>query len=139
MHRAILCRPCPDQPASTAWQAGRAAGSWWSEKNGWGGRIRTYDTRYQKPMPYHLATPQSQSWRNVATNAGVIKPEQNPISIICLFARGRCRLGGKTVSLRTGLRPPRCCSAPETRRRLPHLQHYQTAQNRQARFLTSAL
>ena len=27
--------------------------------NGWGGRIRTYDTRYQKPMPYHLATPQS--------------------------------------------------------------------------------
>ena len=25
---------------------------------GWGGRIRTYDTRYQKPMPYHLATPQ---------------------------------------------------------------------------------
>ena len=27
-------------------------------KNGWGGRIRTYDTRYQKPMPYHLATPQ---------------------------------------------------------------------------------
>ena len=26
-------------------------------KVGWGGRIRTYDTRYQKPMPYHLATP----------------------------------------------------------------------------------
>ncbi len=26
---------------------------------GWGGRIRTYDTRYQKPLPYHLATPQS--------------------------------------------------------------------------------
>lgn len=25
---------------------------------GWGGRIRTYDTRYQKPLPYHLATPQ---------------------------------------------------------------------------------
>ena len=25
---------------------------------GWGGRIRTYGTRYQKPMPYHLATPQ---------------------------------------------------------------------------------
>ena len=28
------------------------------EVRGWGGRIRTYDTRYQKPMPYHLATPQ---------------------------------------------------------------------------------
>ena len=25
---------------------------------GWGGRIRTYGTRYQKPLPYHLATPQ---------------------------------------------------------------------------------
>ena len=25
---------------------------------GWGGRIRTYDARYQKPLPYHLATPQ---------------------------------------------------------------------------------
>src|SRR6056297_489091 len=28
------------------------------ERTGWGGRIRTYDTRYQKPMPYRLATPQ---------------------------------------------------------------------------------
>jgi hypothetical protein len=28
------------------------------ENIGWGGRIRTYGTRYQKPMPYHLATPQ---------------------------------------------------------------------------------
>ena len=27
-------------------------------KAGWDGRIRTYDTRYQKPMPYHLATSQ---------------------------------------------------------------------------------
>ena len=26
---------------------------------GWGGRIRTYGTRDQNPMPYHLATPQS--------------------------------------------------------------------------------
>ena len=25
---------------------------------GWGGRIRTYGTRDQNPMPYHLATPQ---------------------------------------------------------------------------------
>ena len=30
-------------------------------KDGWGGRIRTYDTRYQKPMPYHLATPHQYS------------------------------------------------------------------------------
>lgn len=33
-----------------------------SGKPGWGGRIRTYGTRYQKPLPYHLATPQ-QVWR----------------------------------------------------------------------------
>jgi hypothetical protein len=26
--------------------------------SGWGGRIRTYGTRYQKPLPYRLATPQ---------------------------------------------------------------------------------
>jgi hypothetical protein len=25
---------------------------------GWGGRIRTCECRYQKPVPYHLATPQ---------------------------------------------------------------------------------
>lgn len=28
---------------------------------GWGGRIRTYDTRYQKPLPYRLATPQQRA------------------------------------------------------------------------------
>jgi site-specific DNA recombinase len=27
-------------------------------QNGWGGRIRTCECRYQKPVPYHLATPQ---------------------------------------------------------------------------------
>ena len=26
--------------------------------NGWGGRIRTYECRLQKPVPYRLATPQ---------------------------------------------------------------------------------
>ena len=29
-----------------------------SVQSGWGGRIRTYECRHQKPMPYHLATPQ---------------------------------------------------------------------------------
>ena len=28
---------------------------------GWDGRIRTYDTLYQKQMPYHLATSQQRS------------------------------------------------------------------------------
>src|SRR5438552_18621729 len=27
---------------------------------GWGGRIRTYECRIQRPVPYHLATPQYQ-------------------------------------------------------------------------------
>jgi hypothetical protein len=27
--------------------------------NGWGGRIRTCECRYQKPVPYRLATPHS--------------------------------------------------------------------------------
>ena len=43
-------------------------------KVGWGGRIRTYDTRYQKPMPYHLATPQSPEWSNLATKSLAINP-----------------------------------------------------------------
>src|SRR3984893_558306 len=29
-------------------------------ENGWGGRIRTYECRIQRPVPYHLATPQYQ-------------------------------------------------------------------------------
>jgi hypothetical protein len=29
-----------------------------SGKSGWGGRIRTSGCRYQKPVPYRLATPQ---------------------------------------------------------------------------------
>ena len=37
-------RPCPRLPDCPG--------------TGWGGRIRTYGTRYQKPLPYHLATPQ---------------------------------------------------------------------------------
>ena len=28
------------------------------DDEGWGGRIRTCECRYQKPVPYHLATPQ---------------------------------------------------------------------------------
>ena len=46
------------QPSETTQQF-----SWWSgiagfvKLFGWGGRIRTFDTRYQKALPYHLATP----------------------------------------------------------------------------------
>ncbi len=31
---------------------------WVVIKNGWGGWIRTNEWRYQKPLPYRLATPQ---------------------------------------------------------------------------------
>src|SRR5688572_6703161 len=30
-----------------------------SLNSGWGGRIRTFECRCQRPVPYHLATPQS--------------------------------------------------------------------------------
>src|SRR5688572_3728754 len=30
-------------------------------RNGWGGRIRTSEWRLQRPLPYHLATPQDSS------------------------------------------------------------------------------
>lgn len=30
-------------------------------RGGWGGWIRTNECRHQKPMPYHLATPQHYS------------------------------------------------------------------------------
>ena len=34
------------------------------KKFGWGARIRTWECRYQKPVPYRLATPQ-QALRNL--------------------------------------------------------------------------
>ena len=36
--------------------------------DGWGGRIRTYGTRDQNPMPYHLATPQLFYWKYIIYN-----------------------------------------------------------------------
>src|SRR5262249_41562024 len=32
-----------------------------SKRGGWGGRIRTYEWRLQRPLPYHLATPHQTS------------------------------------------------------------------------------
>src|SRR4030095_1636003 len=34
-----------------------------AERIGWGGRIRTCECRYQKPVPYHWATPQQAARR----------------------------------------------------------------------------
>ena len=57
-------------------------------------------------MPYHLATPQSQSRRNVAANAGAIKPEQNSIRIICPFILGKCGAGWLVCALEPGRNRP---------------------------------
>ena len=38
--------------------------------NGWGGRIRTCAWRYQKPLPYRLATPQQEIWISLQTKRG---------------------------------------------------------------------
>src|SRR5690606_31986716 len=50
------------RPRATKGGASDAKASIWSGRIvcgvGWGARIRTWECRYQKPMPYHLATPQ---------------------------------------------------------------------------------
>ena len=40
---------------------------------GWGGRIRTCECRYQKPVPYHLATPQQAHPRMCGRGALIAK------------------------------------------------------------------
>ena len=50
---------------------------------GWGGRIRTCECRYQKPVPYHLATPQQ-----VAAMIGAARVAGRLIA-----ARGRLKRG----------------------------------------------
>lgn len=60
---------CSAKRAGVKYRAARA-GSCWGEVQqaptdsktvpqiGWGARIRTWEWRYQKPLPYRLATPQ---------------------------------------------------------------------------------
>ena len=48
---------------------------------GWGGRIRTYGTRYQKPLPYHLATPQ-QCRANYSGPWGCSRPEMKKMHLM---------------------------------------------------------
>jgi hypothetical protein len=47
---------------------------------GWGGRIRTYGTRYQKALPYHLATPHQRH-----RDTQILTGEQPSKRIILLF------------------------------------------------------
>ncbi len=61
---------------------------------GWGGRIRTYDTRYQKPLPYHLATPQ-QRGAKYAAGGGGSSPDREKISHAAGGAAGGAAPAGK--------------------------------------------
>src|SRR5262249_11049779 len=42
-------------------------------ENGWGARIRTWEWRYQKPLPYPLATPQ-RGHEGAAKRPGLVAP-----------------------------------------------------------------
>ncbi len=71
----LFRRLSPDHGVPEAWLERRASNPsggyavWWrfpgsgvllhssTGKNGWGARIRTWEWRYQKPLPYRLATP----------------------------------------------------------------------------------
>ena len=58
--------------------------------NGWGGRIRTYECRIQRPVPYHLATPQCQLFNlyNVLEGSGA-RAERRQISVACERGAGK--------------------------------------------------
>src|SRR3954468_16341916 len=48
---------------------------------GWGGRIRTCECRYQKPVPYHLATPQCVRASGLIAGG---EPGESPYSLVIL-------------------------------------------------------
>ena len=54
---------------------------------GWGARIRTWEWRYQKPLPYHLATPQDDALIRKARVAGNRAPP-------CFCAAAKSAQGG---------------------------------------------
>src|SRR5271167_4489998 len=45
---------------------------------GWGGRIRTSESRNQNPLPYHLATPQAPRHVNRKASLPATRPPTNP-------------------------------------------------------------
>ena len=61
------------------------------EKGGWGGRIRTYGTRYQKALPYRLATPQLRDV--VRCSAALIKAKKQIIGGLCAYNYPRGFIG----------------------------------------------
>ena len=67
-------------------QATRTKVSCSSERYGGDDRIRTYGTRYQKPLPYHLATPQL--WRRIYPSPRVGARAKS--DIFCSFINKNC-------------------------------------------------
>ena len=66
--------------------------------DGWGARIRTWEWRYQKPLPYHLATPQLR--RCLAKAAEGCKTENR--SFCTPLSYGFARAGGRGGTLGKG-------------------------------------
>lgn len=56
-----------------------------TRKGGWGARIRTWECRYQKPVPYHLATPQL-SGGHSQSNFGLQHPNGRGLFGSCIFS-----------------------------------------------------
>ena len=56
------------------------------EDDGWGARIRTWECRYQKPVPYHLAIPQrcGGQRRNRTADTGIFNPLLYQLSYLAL-------------------------------------------------------
>ena len=46
------------EPSTPRLKGGCSTTELMARKTGWGGRIRTYEWRFQRPLPYRLATPQ---------------------------------------------------------------------------------
>lgn len=52
-----------------------------NRNDGWGARIRTWECRYQKPVPYHLATPQQNEGKYKVSTRNAIGAEKKFSSI----------------------------------------------------------
>ena len=97
-----------------------------SEWSGWGARIRTWECRYQKPMPYHLATPQ----RPGPHEAGSGRDSAFPLRLQWAPGRkspaksslkgGARRIPGKRCGAPAGRPPPRTPN-PHCTRNYPSL------------------
>lgn len=92
--------------------------------DGWGARIRTWEWRYQKPLPYHLATPQLR--RCLLKPAGGCKGHSQafggrarPLSGAAGTGAGwRGRAAGESCQA-SGCRPPRETAAAANMARRP--------------------